>query len=56
MLLSLGAQEVDSILQERPDVEVGCDYCGQQYRFDPVDAALIFRQPEQLPPSSPEVQ
>jgi len=56
MLLSLGAQEVDSILQERPDVEVGCDYCGQQYRFDAVDAALIFRQPEQLPPSSPEVQ
>jgi molecular chaperone Hsp33 len=56
MLLSLGAQEVDSILQERPDVEVGCDYCGQQYRFDAVDAALIFRKPDQLPPSTPAVQ
>lgn len=56
MLLSLGVQEVDSILQERPDVEVGCDYCGQQYRFDAVDAALIFRQPDQLPPSTPAVQ
>ncbi len=50
MLLSLGAQEVDSILQERADVEVGCDFCGQQYRFDAVDAAQIFRQPDQLPP------
>jgi molecular chaperone Hsp33 len=50
MLLSLGAQEVDSILQERADVEVGCDFCGQQYRFDAVDAAQIFREPDRLPP------
>ena len=50
MLLSLGAQEAESILQERPDIEVGCDFCGKQYRFDAVDAALIFRQPDQLPP------
>lgn len=52
MLLSLGAQEAESILQERPDIEVGCDFCGQQYRFDAVDAALIFRQPDQLPPAT----
>jgi len=50
MLVSLGVDEAQSILQERPDIEVGCDFCGQQYRFDPVDVAQIFRQPDQLPP------
>lgn len=45
MLRSLGAQEVQSILTERPDVEVGCEYCGQQYRFDAVDVAGIFGNP-----------
>jgi molecular chaperone Hsp33 len=43
MLLSLGQAEVDSILQERELIEVGCDFCGLQYRFDAVDAAQIFK-------------
>lgn len=42
MIRSLGVDEVESILAEREDVEVGCDFCGQQYRFDAVDAAQIF--------------
>lgn len=56
MLVGLGAEEVNSILQERGDVEVGCDYCGAQYRFDAVDVALMFRPPDQLPPGSGAVQ
>ena len=52
MLVSLGVDEAQSILQERPDIEVGCDFCGKQYRFDPVDVAQIFRQPDQLPPAT----
>lgn len=56
MLLSLGVDEAQSILQERPNIEVGCDFCGKQYRFDPVDVAQIFRQPEQLPPAPEAVQ
>ncbi|MDR3370312.1 Hsp33 family molecular chaperone HslO [Rhodoferax sp.] len=55
MLLNLGAEEAHSILQERPDIEVGCDFCGQQYRFDAVDVAQVFRQPDQLPPGSEAV-
>ena len=43
MIRSLGVEEVESILTERADVEVGCDFCGQQYRFDAVDAAQIFQ-------------
>jgi molecular chaperone Hsp33 len=42
MIRSLGAAEVESILAEQGQVEVGCDFCGAQYRFDPVDAAGLF--------------
>jgi molecular chaperone Hsp33 len=44
MINGLGRDEVDSILAERSDVEVGCEFCGQQYRFDPVDAAGLFAE------------
>ena len=42
MIKSLGAAEADSIIAERGDIEVGCEFCGQQYRFDAVDAAQLF--------------
>ena len=48
MIHSLGAVEVQSILAERGNIEVGCDFCGLQYRFDAVDAAEIFVQPGQI--------
>ncbi|MDD2843609.1 MAG: Hsp33 family molecular chaperone HslO [Rhodoferax sp.] len=53
MLLSLGQPEVDSILQERDVIEVGCDFCGLQYRFDAVDAAQIFLASHLPAPPSP---
>ncbi|GKT23383.1 Hsp33 family molecular chaperone HslO [Acidovorax sp. SUPP3334] len=54
MLRSLGVEEAESILAERGDIEVACEFCGQQYRYDAVDAAQIFTEPgKQLPgPSS----
>jgi len=42
MLVSLGQQEVDAILAEQGQVEVTCDFCSRRYRFDPVDARLLF--------------
>lgn len=42
MLRMLGREEVQSILEERGSVEVGCDFCNRQYTFDPVDAEQIF--------------
>ena len=45
MLRGLGQEEAESILAERGNIEVGCDFCGKQYRFDPVDAAQIFTSP-----------
>ena len=53
MLRGLGVAEIDSILAERGDVNVGCEFCGAQYDFDPVDAAHLFTaQGSQLPPAS----
>jgi molecular chaperone Hsp33 len=56
MLRNLGVQEVESILAEREQVEVGCDFCGAQYRFDPVDAAQLFTEPLDHPPGPDSVQ
>ncbi len=55
MLRSLGRDEIDSIVAEQGQVEVGCDFCGAQYRFDPVDAATVFLQAAAQPPGSPGV-
>jgi molecular chaperone Hsp33 len=56
MLHSLGVAEVESILAEQNQVEVGCDFCGVQYRFDAVDAAGIFTQAAAQPPGPRTVQ
>ncbi len=56
MLHSLGAAEVESILTEQDKVEVGCDFCGVQYRFDAVDAAALFTQSAAQPPGPSTVQ
>ncbi len=42
MLQMLGADEVNSILTERDNIEVNCDFCNKQYMFDAVDAAALF--------------
>jgi len=42
MLRSLGEAEVDSILEERGQVDVACDFCGKPYKFDTVDCAALF--------------
>ena len=55
MIQSLGVAEAESILSERENIEVGCEFCGAQYQFDPVDAASLFTQPEASPPTGPSV-
>ncbi|MDR7334483.1 Hsp33 family molecular chaperone HslO [Roseateles asaccharophilus] len=42
MLRGLGREEIDSVLAERGDVEIGCDFCGRHYRFDAVDVGALF--------------
>lgn len=42
MLTMLGWDEVQSVLSEQGEVEVTCEFCNQQYRFDKVDAEQVF--------------
>lgn len=56
MLHNLGVQEVESIVQEQGQVEVSCEFCGAQHRFDPVDAAQLFVPQAQPQPGSARVQ
>ena len=52
MIRGLGQDEAASILAERGEIEVGCEFCGKQYRFDAIDAARIFTAPTVQPPGS----
>ncbi len=56
MLRGLGQDEVDGVIEERGLVEVGCEFCGQQYRYDAVDVAQLFTEPGTLPPGSRNIQ
>ena len=42
MLTMLGWDEVQSVLSEQGEVEVTCEFCNQQYRFDKVDVEQVF--------------
>jgi molecular chaperone Hsp33 len=52
MLRGLGQDEIRSVVAERGCVEVGCDFCGQQYVFDPIDAEALFADSAFTPPAS----
>ena len=42
MLRMLGRDEVRSVIAERGDVEVHCEFCNRRYAFDAVDSEAIF--------------
>lgn len=42
ILQSLGDQELQSLLKERGDVEVRCEFCNRAWHFDAVDVAGLF--------------
>jgi len=56
MLVGLGREEVDSVIAERGEIEVGCDFCGAQYTFDVVDAGELFAPAISHPGGSNTVQ
>jgi len=43
MLQGLGAAETRSVLAERGEVEVRCDFCNRAYLFDAVDVEQLFK-------------
>ncbi len=56
MLLGLGRVELEEILAERNLVEIGCEFCGQQYQFDAIDVGGMFTPMIAQPPSSSTLQ
>jgi molecular chaperone Hsp33 len=56
MLRQLGREEIDSILEERETVEVGCEFCGQKQHFDRIDAQALFTPGIDHPPGTTRVQ
>ena len=52
MLKSLGRAEIDSIVAERGVVEIGCEFCGRKYHYDPVDVGELFTPGRDQPPVS----
>ncbi len=55
MLRGLGREEVEGIVAERGNVEIGCDFCGMQYRFDAVDVGDVFTPAAARAPGSESV-
>ena len=55
MLVALGREESESLIAERGAVEVGCEFCGQPYRFDAVDVGEMFTPPARQAPGSATV-
>lgn len=42
-LISIGKQEVDSILAEQGAVVIGCEFCGHEYRFEADEIVLLLQ-------------
>ena len=42
MLKMLGREEIDSALADLGKLDINCDFCGQDYLFDPVDCKQLF--------------
>jgi len=56
MLRSLGKEEIDSIVAEQGQVDIGCDFCGERYQFDAIDAGELFRDGADVAPGSQRLQ
>jgi molecular chaperone Hsp33 len=52
LLLSLGREEVDSIVDEQGRVAITCEFCGREYVYLPADVRMLFAAAEQQPSST----
>jgi molecular chaperone Hsp33 len=51
MLVSLGKDEVDNIIEEQNEVTITCEFCNANYRFDKVDLEQLFSSSDFSSPS-----
>ncbi len=43
-LRTVGKEELEDILQEHGTIQVGCEFCSEQYLFDSVDVEILLSQ------------
>jgi molecular chaperone Hsp33 len=43
VLAIVGEKELLSLLKEKGQVDVNCDFCNKHYTFDPIDITLLFK-------------
>ncbi|MDI1301677.1 MAG: Hsp33 family molecular chaperone HslO [bacterium] len=43
VLLSLGEAELRDIIEEQGAIDISCQFCNQEYRFDPIDVEQMLR-------------
>lgn len=56
VLRGLGREELDDIVESQGEIEVSCEFCNQQYRFDRLDVArLLASELPESPDDSPSV-
>ncbi|MFA7388564.1 MAG: Hsp33 family molecular chaperone HslO, partial [Thiohalobacteraceae bacterium] len=53
VLRSLGYAEVKGIIEEQGQVSVDCEFCNQNYLFDPVDVEKLFAAADHQPAVPP---
>jgi molecular chaperone Hsp33 len=51
VLLGLGREEVESVLEEQGAVEADCEFCNRRYLFDRVDIGALFAGDIKIPPT-----
>lgn len=51
LLLSLGEDDVEALIQEQGKVEAACEFCGQAYVYEADDARALFVAARAEPPS-----
>ena len=52
VLHMLGRDEIHSILEEQGSVSVDCEFCGNRYEFDRIDAEQLFAALHSIPATS----
>jgi molecular chaperone Hsp33 len=48
-LRQLGREELESVLEERNNIEVHCEFCNQQYLFDKIDVEQLLLWDKNMP-------
>lgn len=49
VLLAMGRQEVESVIEERGALEIDCEFCNRHYHFDRVDIGALFGREVRTP-------